>query len=98
MLTNLVLGNILLLAAILVFTSGFLSSELYPGDELLPSGYGELPSYYEEYATQPGADPPFRRVVFVVIDALRSDFVYGSNSGFNFVQGYVVLDWIYNHC
>jgi hypothetical protein len=35
-------------------------------------------------AAQPEA--VFDRVVFMVVDALRSDFVYGYNSGFAFTQ------------
>jgi len=31
----------------------------------------------------------FTRVVFMVVDALRSDFVYGKGSGFEFVQRFV---------
>jgi ethanolaminephosphotransferase len=32
--------------------------------------------------------PPFDKVVFMVVDALRSDFVYGEESGMSFVQRY----------
>jgi hypothetical protein len=34
------------------------------------------------------SEPPFDKLVFMVVDALRSDFVYGEESGMNFVQRY----------
>ncbi|XXH00895.1 hypothetical protein Hte_007246 [Hypoxylon texense] len=45
-----------------------------------------------EIATDPGVaadSAPFNKVVFMVIDALRSDFVYAENSGFTFTQGLI---------
>ncbi|KAM0715209.1 hypothetical protein Q7P37_009674 [Cladosporium fusiforme] len=69
------LGNILLLLALFVFTPGFLSSTLFPTD---------VPAL--EHTKQPETSPPFQRVVFLLVDALRSDFVYGPESGFKFTQ------------
>ena len=82
-LAALILANTLLPIAVLVFASGF-----FPYKPLLP-GLGtfedaqELNSIYEERP-----EPVFNRVVFMVVDALRSDFVYGYNSGFQFTQRY----------
>jgi ethanolaminephosphotransferase len=40
-----------------------------------------------------GAEPhaPFDKVVFMVVDALRSDFVFGEDSAMAYVQRYVCL-------
>ena len=40
---------------------------------------------------------PFDKVVFMVVDALRSDFVYGEESGMEFVQRYAqfqITRWV----
>lgn len=84
MLAYLAFGNTLLLLALFVFTSGFLSSELFP------HGIAAL-SDDEAHVGKPRADSPFNRVVFLLVDALRPDFVYGTHSGFNFTQGYDTL-------
>jgi predicted AlkP superfamily pyrophosphatase or phosphodiesterase len=87
MFTYFALGNVLLLAALFVFTPGFLSSELFPR---------EVPAISDDeaYTKQPLSKPPFDRVVFVLVDALRPDFVYGPRSGFDFTQRHGVLDAI----
>ncbi|OQE30597.1 hypothetical protein PENFLA_c003G03564 [Penicillium flavigenum] len=41
----------------------------------------------DEYDPKPS--PPFEKVVFMVIDALRSDFVYEEDSGFNFTRSLI---------
>jgi predicted AlkP superfamily pyrophosphatase or phosphodiesterase len=87
MFTYFALGNILLLAALFVFTPGFLSSELFPR---------EVPTIPDDeaYDRKPRSKPPFDRVVFVLVDALRPDFVYGTRSGFDFTQRHEVLNAI----
>ncbi|KAK4153739.1 GPI ethanolamine phosphate transferase 2 [Chaetomidium leptoderma] len=76
----LLVANVLVPAAILVFATGF-----FPYKPLL-SG---LASYdtVTEYGDPPAA--PFDRLVFMVIDALRSDFVYTPDSGFQFTQSLI---------
>jgi hypothetical protein len=78
-LAYLALGNVFLLAALFIFTSGFLSSALFPNDVSVPSAV-------ENRILEGQDDAPFRRVVFLLVDALRSDFVYGKHSGFEFTQ------------
>ncbi|KAK5654153.1 hypothetical protein OQA88_7584 [Cercophora sp. LCS_1] len=73
-------ANLLIPVAILTFATGF-----FPYKPLLPglaeyktlAGYGAPP------------EPPFDRLVFMVIDALRSDFVYSANSGFDYTQSLI---------
>lgn len=77
----LTLSNLLLPVAVLVFASGF-----FPYKPFLP-GLATFEDVQESGAVeleQPEAI--FDRVVFMVVDALRSDFVYGCNSGFEFTQ------------
>lgn len=73
----LVLANLLLPVAVLVFASGF-----FPYKPVLPG----LATFDDGNDGAPEAR--FKRVVFMVVDALRSDFVYGHDSGFTFTQGY----------
>ncbi|KAK1750710.1 GPI ethanolamine phosphate transferase 2 [Echria macrotheca] len=76
----LVVANLLIPAAILTFATGFFPYKpLLPGlAEFQPvAGYDKTP------------EPPFDRLVFMVIDALRSDFVYSPNSGFEYVQSLI---------
>ncbi|KAM7223613.1 GPI ethanolamine phosphate transferase 2 [Rhypophila decipiens] len=76
----LVAANILIPIAIFIFATGF-----FPYKPLLPGL-----AHYEtlsDYGAPPA--PPFDKVVFMVIDALRSDFVYSTNSGFLFTQGLI---------
>jgi ethanolaminephosphotransferase len=74
----LTLANLLLPAAILIFASGF-----FPYKPVL-SGLASFDHGDPEAAVQPEA--VFDRVVFMVVDALRSDFVYGYDSGFQYTQ------------
>jgi len=80
-LVALVLANALLPVAVLVFALGF-----FPFKPLLPG----LATFEDGKGTRAwiGKRPEavFDRVVFMVVDALRSDFVYGHNSGFQFTQ------------
>lgn len=74
------LANVLLLPAILFFAKGF-----FPYKPSIPG----LAQYDQESlgsGTQPEAK--FDRLVFMVVDALRSDFVFSHDSGMKFVQRY----------
>jgi hypothetical protein len=77
--TYLTLGNVLLLIALFAFTPGFLSSALFPNSVPAPSTFDDHPEEADD-------DAPFSRVVFLLVDALRPDFVFGANSGFSFTQ------------
>jgi ethanolaminephosphotransferase len=80
----LALANLLIPVAILIFATGF-----FPYKPFMP-GLAE----YEELSINGGnvenvQHPPeaqFDKLVFMVVDALRSDFVYGEESGMSFVQ------------
>ncbi|KAI9757849.1 MAG: major facilitator super transporter protein [Chaenotheca gracillima] len=69
--------NILIPIAILYFASGF-----FPYKPFLPG----LAQFNDLEDGQLNAAPPFDKVVFLVVDALRSDFVFASESGFKFTQ------------
>jgi hypothetical protein len=82
-LTALAFANLLLPIAVLVFASGF-----FPYKPFLP-GLATFEDDQESGLAEPEApEAIFDRVVFMVVDALRSDFVYGYNSGFAFTQRY----------
>ena len=88
-LTALILANALLPIALVSFGIGF-----FPYKPLLP-GLAKLEDTQDTGAwgdDQPEA--PFDRVIFLVVDALRSDFVYGHNSGFEFTQRYGFALWM----
>lgn len=85
----LTVANLLIPVAILVFATGF-----FPYKPFMPglAEYEELSSSErmgEGWWKPPEA--PFDKLVFMVVDALRSDFVYGEESGMTFVQGYVLF-------
>ncbi|CBF70850.1 mannose-ethanolamine phosphotransferase LAS21 [Aspergillus nidulans FGSC A4] len=67
-------ANVLIPIAVLVFSLGF-----FPYKPLI-SGLATFDSFEDR--------PPrvFDKVIFMVVDALRSDFVYSNNSGFLFTQ------------
>ncbi|KAF9892200.1 major facilitator super transporter protein [Aspergillus nanangensis] len=73
------LANFLIPIAVLVFSSGF-----FPYKPLLPG----IATFQEP---RNGIAPPkvFDRLIFMVVDALRSDFVYSNNSGFEFTQSLI---------
>ncbi|KAI0023171.1 GPI ethanolamine phosphate transferase [Xylariomycetidae sp. FL0641] len=75
----LVAANLLVPVAILIFATGF-----FPYKPFLPglAQYGDLP-----YGSPPEA--PFDRIVFMVVDALRSDFVYRDGMGFEYTQSLI---------
>lgn len=78
---SLTLANLLLPIAVLVFATGF-----FPYKPVLPGL-----ATWEEMNVQDSMtreDAPFDRVVFMVVDALRSDFVYGRGSEMGFAQRY----------
>ncbi|KAF7944462.1 hypothetical protein EAE96_010853 [Botrytis aclada] len=75
----LVVANVLLPIATLIFASGF-----FPYKPFL-SGLAQYESL--EYGAPPEA--PFDKVIFMVVDALRSDFVFSNNSGFQFTQSLI---------
>ncbi|KAE9970373.1 hypothetical protein BLS_004955 [Venturia inaequalis] len=72
-------ANILIPVAVLTFATGF-----FPYKPFVP-GLGQYDlSHY--------GDPPeshFDKVIFMVVDALRSDFVYSASSGFKFTQSLI---------
>jgi hypothetical protein len=82
----LTVANLLIPVAILVFATGF-----FPYKPFMP-GLAE----YEELAWsekmgedwQKPPEAPFDKLIFMVVDALRSDFAYGEESGMTFVQRY----------
>ncbi|KAF2404151.1 alkaline phosphatase-like protein [Trichodelitschia bisporula] len=71
----LTLANLLIPAGILVFAAGF-----FPYKPFLPG----LATHHALAAPVPA--PRFDRVVFMVVDALRADFVFGNASGFAYTQ------------
>jgi ethanolamine phosphate transferase 2 subunit G len=79
------LANILLPAAVAIFAIGF-----FPYKPLL-SGLATFEKDEQElqFFGDSGPAPVFDRVIFMVVDALRTDFVYGYNSGFHFTQRFV---------
>ncbi|KAI0506792.1 alkaline-phosphatase-like protein [Xylaria bambusicola] len=75
----LVASNLLLPVAILIFATGF-----FPYKPFLPG----LAQYeHLEYGSPPTA--PFNKLIFMVVDALRSDFVYLQGSGFEYTQSLI---------
>lgn len=75
----LVAANILIPLSILVFATGF-----FPYKPFLP-GLAEYEALH--YGAPP--DAPFDKLIFMVIDALRSDFVFSEGSGFEYTQGLI---------
>lgn len=80
----LAIANLLIPVAILIFATGF-----FPYKPFMPglAGFEELENYGksgEDMRHPPEA--PFDKLVFMVVDALRSDFVYSEESGMKFVQ------------
>lgn len=71
-------ANALLVGAILIFAVGF-----FPHKAFLPG----LATWREGIPARTTA--PFDRVIFMVIDALRNDFVYSESSNFTFTQGLI---------
>ncbi|KAI0481010.1 GPI ethanolamine phosphate transferase [Xylariaceae sp. FL0804] len=77
----LVAANLLIPVAILIFATGF-----FPYKPFLP-GLAQYDDLGHGSSSPPPA--PFDRLVFMVVDALRSDFVYVQGSGFEFTQSLI---------
>ena len=80
----LTLANLLIPVAILIFATGF-----FPYKPFMPglAEYEELGwTHVMGEGWQKPPEAPFDKLVFMVVDALRSDFVYGEDSGMSFVQ------------
>ncbi|KAG6001784.1 hypothetical protein E4U21_003801 [Claviceps maximensis] len=75
----LVIANILLPLSILVFGVGF-----FPYKPYLPGL-----AHYEKLAYGLPPIAPFDKLVFMVVDALRSDFVFSQGSGFEYTQSLI---------
>jgi ethanolaminephosphotransferase len=82
----LTIANLVIPVAILIFATGF-----FPYKPFMPglAEYERL-GWEETMGWKEGSIPkaPFDKLVFMVVDALRSDFVFGEESGMNFVQRY----------
>ncbi|KAJ8609997.1 hypothetical protein MRB53_038837 [Persea americana] len=76
----LIAANLLIPVAVLTFASGF-----FPYKPFLPG----LATFGDGFAVQQ-SEPPFDRLIFMVVDALRSDFVYGHDTGFEYTQRYYI--------
>ncbi|KAK5061599.1 hypothetical protein LTR84_008143 [Exophiala bonariae] len=72
-------ANAFVIAALVIFAQGF-----FPHKASLP-GFAQWP--VGSSASSRAA--PFDRVIFMVVDALRSDFVFGNSSGFQFTQSLI---------
>lgn len=83
----LVLANLLIPVALMIFATGFFPYKPFmPGlAEYETLGWEERIGWEKGDSTS-GVEAPFDRLVFMVVDALRSDFVYSAESGMNFVQ------------
>ena len=85
----LTVANLLIPIAILVFATGF-----FPYKPFMPGLAGWEGVGFKDISTALVEDklaaPVFDKVVFMVVDALRSDFVFGERSGFRFVQRYAL--------
>ncbi|KEY67315.1 hypothetical protein S7711_04567 [Stachybotrys chartarum IBT 7711] len=73
------IANLLIPVSIIIFAIGF-----FPYKPFLP-GLAE----YEAIEYGPPPDAPFDKLIFMVVDALRSDFVYAENSGFEITQNLI---------
>ncbi|KAK6419754.1 major facilitator superfamily transporter protein [Oleoguttula sp. CCFEE 5521] len=87
---SLVLSNVLIPIAVLLFATGFFPYKpVLPGlatwedgEELGSDGLGAV-------SNDGIAEAPFNKVIFMVVDALRSDFVYGLKSEMKFIQSLI---------
>ncbi|OQD60587.1 hypothetical protein PENPOL_c022G09381 [Penicillium polonicum] len=74
-----VIANLLVPVGILTFSSGF-----FPYKPLIPGL-----ATFDETGENTTAPAVFDKVIFMVVDALRSDFVYSNDSGFLFTQSLI---------
>ncbi|KAF4783318.1 GPI ethanolamine phosphate transferase [Colletotrichum scovillei] len=72
----LTIANVLIPLAVFTFATGF-----FPYKPVLP-GLAQ----YEALEYGPPPQAPFDRLIFMVVDALRSDFVYLNGTGFTYTQ------------
>ncbi|KAL1608404.1 major facilitator superfamily transporter protein [Paraconiothyrium brasiliense] len=83
----LIVANLLIPVAILIFATGF-----FPYKPFMPglAEYEKL-GWEEAIGWKEGSVPeaPFDKLVFMVVDALRSDFVFGEDSEMGFVQSLI---------
>ncbi|KAF2868408.1 GPI ethanolamine phosphate transferas-like protein 2 [Massariosphaeria phaeospora] len=81
----LALANLLIPVAMMVFATGF-----FPYKPFMPglATYEEL-GWRDTMGWKDVPAAPFDKVVFMVVDALRSDFVFGDQSGMRFVQSLI---------
>ncbi|KAH6622408.1 GPI ethanolamine phosphate transferas-like protein 2 [Boeremia exigua] len=82
----LALANLLIPAAILIFATGF-----FPYKPFMPglAEYEEISLHGKSGEHGQPPEAPFDKLIFMVVDALRSDFVYGEESGMSFVQSLI---------
>ncbi|KAF1933386.1 alkaline phosphatase-like protein [Didymella exigua CBS 183.55] len=85
----LVLANLLIPIAILVFATGF-----FPYKPFMQglAEYEDVSWLSQQEGSRGELQPPeapFDKLVFMVVDALRSDFVYSEQSGMSFVQSLI---------
>jgi ethanolaminephosphotransferase len=78
------LANLLIPVAVFIFATGF-----FPYKPFIP-GLASHNDFLVEHGDAPKAQ--FDKIVFMVVDALRSDFVFSSASGFSYTQKYVYSD------
>lgn len=83
----LILANALLPVAVLVFAIGF-----FPYKLVLPGLADWAEDDVESNEAGVQMEAPFNKVVFMVVDALRSDFVFGDESAMSFVQRCVIRE------
>lgn len=76
----LILTNLLIPIAILIFATGF-----FPYKPFIPG----RATFQDSQDGGQLASAPFDKVIFMVVDALRSDFVYSYESGFKFTQALI---------
>ncbi|KAJ4354026.1 major facilitator super transporter protein [Didymosphaeria variabile] len=83
----LTVANLLIPVAILIFATGFFPYKPFmPGlAEYEKLGWEQAMGWKEESVPE----APFDKLVFMVVDALRSDFVFGEDSGMSFVQSLI---------
>ncbi|KAK6354180.1 major facilitator superfamily transporter protein [Orbilia blumenaviensis] len=78
---RLAVGNLLLVIAVLVFAKAF-----FPYKPFL-QGLAQHADYHNNGETP--APAQFEKIVFMLVDALRSDFVFGEPSGFEYTQSLI---------
>ncbi|KAI0406532.1 alkaline-phosphatase-like protein [Xylaria palmicola] len=74
-------ANVVIISSLLIFMTGYFRSTTRSSSAALDDG--------EQYGGYTTGEPPFDKVIFMLVDALRSDFVYGEQSGFEFTQSLI---------